>query len=730
MLRLLRLALLVLVGITVVREAEGMPWICVSEDKHGFVMMETGQPFVPWGFNYDHDEDGRLLEDYWDQEWPKVEQDFREMKQLGANVVRVHLQLGKFMTGPKEPNRANLDRLDRLVTMAEQIGLYLDLTGLACYRKRDVPQWYDNLSEKDRWEVQARFWVAVAGRCARSPAIFCYDLMNEPVVPGGTRQPGDWLGPSFLGSDSGYFVQFITLEQKERPRPEIARQWCRTLVTAIRKHDHRHLVTVGLVPWSLDRPGLTSGFVPKEIASELDFLAVHLYPEKGKLKETMETLAGFAVGKPVVVEEMFPLSCSLAEFEEFLDQSRKTASGWIGFYWGKTLQECRQSDTIQDALMLGWLEIFQKRAGEATDQPPWDWAIDSPERQGVDAARLEAAWANLKNRNTDAFLVIRNDKIVMERYAPGYSRTKPHYTASMAKALVGGMALMVTMDEGRIRPDDPASKYVPQWQSDPERKNITVRHLATHTSGIEDAEADNLPHARLTGWKGDFWKGLRPPNDPFTLARDRAPVLDVPGTNERYSNPGMAMLGYCVTSGLRDTKDTDLRSLLKRRIMEPLGVPDNEWSVGYGATANVDGLPLVANWGGGAYSPNAVARVGRLMLHKGNWNGRQLISSSVLKAATMHSGLPGHSGLGWWVNSPWQGNKLWASAPEDAFGGAGAGQQLLLVVPSLDLIVVRSGGQLDTDLSFWDGVEKHVVAPVMGALEVRLELRGKSTTPP
>jgi hypothetical protein len=104
MLRLLRFALLVLVGITVVREAEGMPWICVSNDKHGFVMTESGHPFVPWGFNYDHDENGRLLEDYWDKEWPKVEQDFRGMKELGANVVRVHLQLGKFMTGPEETN--------------------------------------------------------------------------------------------------------------------------------------------------------------------------------------------------------------------------------------------------------------------------------------------------------------------------------------------------------------------------------------------------------------------------------------------------------------------------------------------------------------------------------------------------------------------------------------------------------------------------------------------------
>ena len=244
----------------------------------------------------------------------------------------------------------------------------------------------------------------------------------------------------------------------------------------------------------------------------------------------------------------------------------------------------------------------------------------------MSSTALESAWAVLKDRQTTALLVIRHDRIVFERYAPGHGRTKPHYTASMAKALVGGLSLMVAMHDGRISPDDPAHRYVPQWRDDPKRREITVRHLATHTSGIEDAEADGIPHDRLTGWKGDFWKRLPPPHDPFTLARDPAPVLDMPGTKERYSNPGMAMLGYCVTASLRGTDDADLRSLLKHRIMRPLGVPDAEWSVGYGTTTTVDGLPLVATWGGGSYSPNAVARVGRLMLHKGNWEGRRLLS--------------------------------------------------------------------------------------------------------
>ena len=80
-------------GLAMPASAAGLERIRVSDDGKGFV-TESGAPFVPWGFNYDHDEQGRLIEDYWVGEWPKVEADFREMKDLGANVVRVHLQAG------------------------------------------------------------------------------------------------------------------------------------------------------------------------------------------------------------------------------------------------------------------------------------------------------------------------------------------------------------------------------------------------------------------------------------------------------------------------------------------------------------------------------------------------------------------------------------------------------------------------------------------------------------
>ncbi len=334
-----------------------LDWIKVSKNKHGFVCASSRRPFIPWGFNYDRDYKSRLLEDYWEAEWPTVVEDFREMKNLGANVVRVHLQFAKFMDALGRPNEKALEQLGRLVKLAEDTGLYLDLTGLGCYRKQDVPAWYSGLGETERWAAQTRFWEAVAARCASSPAVFCYDLMNEPIVPAGKRAAGDWLTGELGGFN---YCQFISLDQAGRSRPDIARRWIARLVAAIRQQDRRHLITVGLLPNSLKSSAFPSGFVPRRVAKEVDFVCVHLYPKSGHLKEDLQLLNGFAVGKPVVIEETFPLSCTAKELSQFIEGSRKYAAGWMGFYWGQTPEELSKSTSIGDSLTAAWLKLFQE----------------------------------------------------------------------------------------------------------------------------------------------------------------------------------------------------------------------------------------------------------------------------------------------------------------------------------------------------------------------------------
>jgi CubicO group peptidase (beta-lactamase class C family) len=347
----------------------------------------------------------------------------------------------------------------------------------------------------------------------------------------------------------------------------------------------------------------------------------------------------------------------------------------------------------------------------------FEWQTASPESQGMNAARLEAMRKELAARGTDALLVIRHDRIVCEWYASGQGRSTNHYTASLAKAIVGGMSLALALGDRRLTPDDLACRYVPSWRDDPRKSKITIRHLATHASGIQDAEEEGKSHEQLTGWMGQFWK--QQPN-PFLNARDDAPVLFEPGSGYAYSNPGMAMLSYCVAAALHDAPEPDVQKLLAARIMEPIGVPPREWSMSYGKSFELDGLLLRANWGGGAYSPNAVARIGRLMLRRGDWDGRRLISADTVDLMTADAGMPTpdrakdpapRSGLCWWLNS----DGVFDNVPRDAFMGAGAGNQLLIVIPSLDLVAVRNGAQIDR-AGFWAGVEAHLLNPLMAAV--------------
>lgn len=182
------------------------------------------------------------------------------------------------------------------------------------------------------------------------------------------------------------------------------------------------------------------------------------------------------------------------------------------------------------------------------DVGAFDWKAADATRHGVALEALEALRVRLAERNTKAILVIRDDRVLLEWYAPGHGPEVKHYTASLAKAVIGGIATALALDDHALELADPVARFVPAWGTDPQRCAITFAHLGSHTSGIEDAEADDLPHDRLPGWKGDFWQRLAPPRDPFTRARDTAPVVFAPGTDFAYSNPGIAMLTYGVAA--------------------------------------------------------------------------------------------------------------------------------------------------------------------------------------
>ncbi|KPL01565.1 MAG: hypothetical protein AMK75_04310 [Planctomycetes bacterium SM23_65] len=114
------------------------------------------------------------------------------------------------------------------------------------------------------------------------------------------------------------------------------------------------------------------------------------------------------------------------------------------------------------------------------------------------------------------------------------------------------------------------------------------------------------------------------------------------------------------------------------------------------------------------------ARVGRLMLRKGNWQGKQILSEKWIAGVLADAGGPPpdrtkdraapRSGLCWWLNV----DGVWKDVPRDAFAGAGAQNQILFVVPSLDLIVVRFGRK-NLGKQFWRGLELHLFNPLLQA---------------
>ncbi len=163
------------------------------------------------------------------------------------------------------------------------------------------------------------------------------------------------------------------------------------------------------------------------------------------------------------------------------------------------------------------------------------------------------------------------------------------------------------------------------------------------------------------------------------------------------------------------------------RILDPIGVDERDWSISYGQSFNVDGMKLYLVDGGSRYTARAVAKVGQLMLNKGVWERKQLIEPVWVEKALSSVGgglvieMPlGHPepGLFWWVNS----NGALASLPYDAFIAAGGGHQILLVVPSLDLVLVRFGRSLGSGQlpglggAFWRNLENYLFRALMDIL--------------
>jgi len=320
----------------------------ITEDK--LFLTSSGELFFPWGFNYTNPQIIGLIEDNWDSEntWAIIEEDFAEMKRYSANIVRIHLQLHRFMNNANTPNQSALQKLQRLVEVAEDAGLYLDVTGLASYRKTDTPEWYNNLNDTERWNTHAVFWKNIAATIGDSKAVFAFNLMNEPVVSVGCDGTAecDWLpGPGFGGY---HFVQNITRDP-DLVYSTTIKDWIGTLSSAIRSEDQNTLITVGF---------LALGSVT-QFEEDLDYVSIHVYPKSGELQRSIDKVINNQGNSPLILEEISNLDCNIQELEDFLNQIEGKYQGLMGHYFGKTLSQMQANNSFSDATRANFINFFR-----------------------------------------------------------------------------------------------------------------------------------------------------------------------------------------------------------------------------------------------------------------------------------------------------------------------------------------------------------------------------------
>jgi len=307
----------------------------------------NGNAFIPWGVNYTNTNELRLVDDNWydPANWEIIKQDFREMKALGVNVIRIHLQYNRFMIDAETPNQQALSKLKEEIEFANTYGLYLDITGLCAYIKEDQPAWYDAMDEQSRWATQAVFWKAVAGVAKNYNNVFAYNLMNEPVTP--SKNTNDWLPGQPYGGY--YFVQNLTRTPNHRSWQTVTNSWITTLKTAIREEDTRTPVTIGFIGL-----GVTAVF-----NDQLDYNSAHVYPEKGKMQQSFDFVTNNQTEKPLVIEETNWFA-GFDNMENFINttQSQNQTAGYLSHYLGQTIEQLIENGDLGSAIQAEWYQLF------------------------------------------------------------------------------------------------------------------------------------------------------------------------------------------------------------------------------------------------------------------------------------------------------------------------------------------------------------------------------------
>lgn len=339
--------------------------------------------------------------------------------------------------------------------------------------------------------------------------------------------------------------------------------------------------------------------------------------------------------------------------------------------------------------------------------PGQDWAEQSLEAAGIDAARFQQAVdyafstsgteEDRAGIRTDGLVVIYRGALVFERYARGYTRDMRHYAWSVSKSITSAL-VGIAVQQGKLKIEDPAWKFYPSLKR-PEAEAITVGQLLQMSSGLawkEGYEASPLDSSVLAML---YTAGRQ---DMAAYAASQ-PMAHSPGTFWYYSS-GTTNL---VSALLKQAVGTEAYGRYPwEQLFDPLGMRS--------AVLEQD---QAGTFVGSSYlhaTPRDLARFGYLYLRDGVWNGQRMLpegwvtwsrslAPSFAHMDTSKLDFDDRYGAMWWLNVPLPGaesadkkrGKPWPDAPDDTFSARGHWGQYITVIPSRELVVVRTGDDRD-----------------------------------
>ncbi|MFD0976016.1 serine hydrolase domain-containing protein [Salinimicrobium gaetbulicola] len=285
----------------------------------------------------------------------------------------------------------------------------------------------------------------------------------------------------------------------------------------------------------------------------------------------------------------------------------------------------------------------------------------------IDSKKLKSAidMAFEPQNRSRAVLVLYQDHLIAERYAEGFSPETKLLGWSMTKSITSGV-LGVLAKQGKIGLDQ--DHLFPEWEND-ERSKITLNDLLQMNSGLEWDED--------YGEISDVTKMLFLEED-MSDVQLRKPLVGKPGETWNYSSGTTNLLSRFI----RDQFEAHQEYLdfWYAELIDKIGM-----------NSMVVETDLTGNFVGSSYAwatPRDWAKFGLLYLHKGNWNGEQILEESWVEyTVTPTNGSEGQYGAQFWLNA----GGVYPNVPKDLFSANGFQGQHVFIIPSKDLVVVRFG---------------------------------------